>query len=182
MKKLILFFLAGIAFFSCNNQGTNSKEVVKDTTSAAPAAKMNYPYTIDHPDNWDMGNTENTMIALSGLKAYENGNIDDCVKYFGDSVHLEFDGLDTKVTKDTLKSMFTKSRNALKSMNIKMYDWESVISKDKSDEYVTLWYKQIWEDMKGKKDSLAIVDDLKMKNGKIIELDEKSRKYPAKKM
>jgi hypothetical protein len=183
MKKLILFILAGIVISSCNNQGTDAKEVVKDTASAAPAAtKMNYPYTIDHPDNWDMGSTDNTMAALTSLKAYENGNIDECVKHFGDSVNLEFDSFETKVSNDSLKSMFAKSRGALKSMEIKMEDWESVISKDKSAEYVSLWYKEIWEDAKGKKDSLSQMDDLRMKNGKIVGIDQKSRKYPAKKM
>ncbi len=34
-----------------------------------------------------------------------------------------------------------------------MEDWESVISKDKKEEWVTLWYSQKWEDMKGKTDS-----------------------------
>jgi hypothetical protein len=73
--------------------------------------------------------------------------------------------------------MFTKSRNAMKNILIKMYDWESVVSKDKSEEYVTIWYKQIWEDMKGNKDSASLVNDIKMKNGKITELDEYTRRY-----
>ena len=143
---------------------------------------MNYPYTIDHPDNWEIGSTDNTMAALTALKAYENGNVAECVKYFGDSVRLQFDGLDTKVSNDSLKSMFTKSRAALKNMEVKMDDWESVISKDKNTEYVSLWYKELWEDTKGKKDSLVQMDDLRMKNGKIVGIDQKSRKLSAKKM
>jgi hypothetical protein len=183
MKKMFLFFLAGIVISSCNNQATESKELMKDSTSDKPAAvTMNYPYTIDHPDNWEIGSTDNTMAALTALKAYENGNIAECVKYFGDSVRLQFDGLDTKVSNDSLKSMFTKSRAALKTMEVKMDDWESVISKDKNTEYVSLWYKELWEDTKGKKDSLVQMDDLQMKNGKIVSLDQKSRKLPSKKM
>ncbi|HEV8084196.1 MAG TPA: hypothetical protein VGP55_13400 [Chitinophagaceae bacterium] len=143
---------------------------------------MNYPYTIDHPDNWEIGSTDNTMAALTALKAYENGNVAECVKYFGDSVRLQFDGLDTKVSNDSLKSMFTKSRAALKNMEVKMDDWESVISKDKNTEYVSLWYKELWEDTKGKKDSLVQMDDLQMKNGKIVSIDQKSRKLASKKM
>ena len=182
MKKLSLFIVTGIVIFSCNNAGTESKEVAKDTTSVTPAAvKINYPYTIDHPDYWDMGSTDNTMTALTALKAYENGNIDECVKHFGDSVRLAFDGFEAKVSNDSLKSMFSRNRSAVKSMEIKMDDWESVISKDKNEEYVSLWYKEIWEDAKGKKDSLSQMDDLRMKNGKIIAIDQKSRKYPAKK-
>ncbi|MDQ6889125.1 MAG: hypothetical protein M3Z56_02435 [Bacteroidota bacterium] len=57
-----------------------------------------------------------------------------------------------------------------------MQDWESVISKDKSEEWVTIWYRQKWEDMNGRKDSTDVVNDLKLKNGKIMRLDEYTRK------
>lgn len=177
MKKLILFFLAGIAFSSCSDQGTASKDVVKDSTSVEPAAvKMDYPYTIDHPDNWEMGSTANTMVALSALKTFESGNVAESMKYFGDSIHLQFDGLDKTLSADSAKTMFTQWRNNYKTMEVKMGDWESVISKDKKEEWVTLWYTQKWEDMKGKKDSAAFIDDLKIKDGKIVRLDEYTRK------
>lgn len=183
MKKMCLIFTAAIIFYSCNNESATTKEATKDSVSAEPAAvTINYPYTIDHPDSWETGSTDNTMAALNALKAYENGNIDECVKYFGDSIHIQFDNLDTNLSNDSLKAMFAKGRSAIKNMQIKMDDWESVISKDKSMEYVSLWYKEMWEDAKGKKDSLEQMDDLRMKNGKIIGLNEKSRKLPAKKM
>ena len=179
MKNLILIFFAGVFFTSCDNKGTSTNEATKDTSTKAVTStqKMNYPYTIEHPDNWEIGSNENTMNALMALKSFENGNVDETVKYFGDSVNLRFDGMDKKVSNDSLKAMFTKSRNALKNISIKMYDWESVVSKDKDEEYVTIWYKEIWEDAKGNKDSAALVNDLKMKNGKITELDEYTRKY-----
>ena len=177
MKKMRLFFLSAIVFASCNNGGTETKEAMKDSTTVAPAmTTMNYPYTIDHPDNWDIGSSANTMTALSALKGYETGNVAESMKYFGDSIHLQFDGLDKKMSSDSVKAMFTNFRAGMKSMDVKMYDWESVISKDKKEEWVTLWYSQKWEDMKGKKDSLDIIDDLQIKDGKIIRLDEYSRK------
>ena len=180
MKKMCLFFLTGFVFVSCNNKADEPKEAMKDSTSAEPAAViMNYPYTIEHPDYWEMGSTSNTMTALTALKAYEDGNIEKCVKHFGDSVHLQFDGLDTEVTNDSLKAIFIKQRAGIKNLQIKMDDWESVVSKDKNAEYVSLWYKEIWEDAKGKKDSLEQMDDIRMKNGKIIGVNEKSRKYPT---
>lgn len=178
MKKIVLFFLSGIVFISCNNNGSGSSGTPKDSTAVAPAAPavMNYPYTIDHPDNWEMGSSQNTMVALSALKAYEQGNVPESVKYFGDSVHLQFDAYDKTLPADSLKAMFTKMRNELKSMSVKMGDWESVISKDKSEEWVTIWYRQFMEDLKGKKDSMDIIDDMQLKNGKIVRLDEYTRK------
>ncbi|MGH2645977.1 MAG: hypothetical protein ACRDE8_00350 [Ginsengibacter sp.] len=178
-----LLFFAAIVFVSCNNAGTETTDTTKDSTGsskdstmAAPAVAMNYPYTIDHPDNWDMGSTANTMVALSALKAYENGNVAESMKYFGDSIHLQFDNLDKTLPSDSVQAMFTKFRGDMKAMQIKMEDWESVISKDKKEEWVTMWYTQKWEDMKGKKDSADVIDDLKLKDGKIVRLDEYTRK------
>ena len=178
MKKMKLFLLAAILFASCNNAGTETKDSMKDSTAPAPPAPvvMNYPYTVDHPDNWEVGSTANTMIALSALKGYESGDIPEAMKYFADSIHLQFDGLDKTLPADSVQAMFTKFRGAMKSMDVKMSDWESVISKDKTQEWVTMWYRQHWEDMKGKKDSTDIIDDVRIKDGKIVRLDEYTRK------
>jgi len=179
MKKLFLFIMAGIAF-SCNNEATTSTEAVKDsaaaTTAEATPAVINYPYTVEHPDNWEMGSSSNTMAALTSLKAWEDGKIDEAVKYFADSVQLKFDGIDKKLTNDSLKVFFTAARNSYKNVKIKMGDWESVVSKDKKEEWVTVWYRQSWETQKGKKDSVDVINDLQMKNGKIVRLDEYTRK------
>jgi hypothetical protein len=73
--------------------------------------------------------------------------------------------------------------NVIKYSGVKvvMQDWVTVISKDKSEEWVTLWYKQINTLKNGKVDSMNVVDDLKFTNGKIVVLDEKTQKIPAKK-
>ena len=179
MKKLTFFFLAALAC-SCNNMQTPSKEATKDstttTTAAATATPMNYPYTIEHPDNWETGSPANTMTCLSALRAWEDGKLDESLKYFGDSVRVQFDAMDKKMSNDSLKAMLAKFRNNYKTIKVKMYDWESVISKDKSEEWVTLWYAQMWETAKGVKDSADVIDDLQLKNGKIIRLSEYTRK------
>jgi hypothetical protein len=175
MKKLILISFAGLLFASCDNQATETKESPKDSTAPAPVA-MNYPYTIKKPDNWEIGSPQNTMTALTSLKAFEDGNVAESMKDWTDSVHLQFDAMDTTMAKDSALAMFTKVRNGYKSFSAKMDDWESVISKDKTEEWVTLWYRQSWEDMKGKKDSADIIDDMMFKNGKIARLDEYTRK------
>jgi hypothetical protein len=56
------------------------------------------------------------------------------------------------LSNDSLKAMFKKSRALDKSLTIDMYYWESVKNKVTNEEYITIWYKQKWEDMKwGKK-------------------------------
>lgn len=66
-------------------------------------------------------------------------------------------------------------------LKVNMYDYVSVISGDKSEEWVTLWYKQLWKNEKGETDSINVVNDIKLKNGKMIELDEKSSRFMVKK-
>jgi hypothetical protein len=175
LKPLFLLFLGGVLFASCKNAGKSSTETSMDSSSTTTKVqKMDYPYTITHPDYWETGSQQNTMNVLKALKAYENKNIDESLSYFGDSVRIAFDGIDKKVSKDTLKVLFSPDPKILKH-SIKMNDWESVISSDKKDEYVTIWYRQYTETAKGK-DSLDVVNDFKMKDGKIIELTEYQRK------
>ena len=173
MKKLIVCFLS-VSLIACNSGSTDSKTAAKDSAST-PA--MNYAYTIDHPDNWEIGSSANTAITLSALKAWEQGKMDESVKYFADSVKVEFDGLDKKLSNDSLKALFNQASAMYKNVSIDMKDWESVISKDKTQEWVTLWYTQHWETSKGGKDSAAIINDLRIQNGKIIWLAEYTRKF-----
>ena len=176
-QQLLTLIVALSLFASCKNgENTNTAATTGDTTATpAIAPKMNYAYTIDHPDNWEIGSTQNTANVLSSLKAWENNNLDESVKYFADSIHVQFDGLDKKVSRDSLKAMISPSPNT-KAYSVKMQDWESVISKDKKDEYVTLWYREYHENNAGKKDSIDVINDLKMKDGKIIGLNQYTRK------
>jgi hypothetical protein len=100
---------------------------------------------------------------------------------FGDSISIKLDGYAAKLSRDSASKVLSAQRPIYNDLTITMYDYESVISADKKEEYVTLWYKQAWKDEKGKADSMNVVDDCKMKNGKMIELDEKVQRFPAKK-
>lgn len=175
MKSLVMVMGGGFLLASCNNSRSSNPPGTNDTTATtANDQKMNYPYTIEHPDYWDIGSSQNTLDALSALKAWENKNLDGSLKYFADSVRLQFNGIDKMLSNDSLKAMLTPPPGT--DYSIKMQDWESVISKDKKEEYVTLWYREYSKNPKGDKDSVDVIDDLKMKNGKIIGLDEYTRK------
>jgi PBP1b-binding outer membrane lipoprotein LpoB len=177
MKKIFIIFLGAVTLAACNNKSSTASEAKTDSTATtSPTEKVDYPYTIDHPDNWNIGSSANTLTALTALKTYEEGDVEKSVAQFGDSVHLQFDAFDSTLSNDSLKTMFTRLRSNYKSMSVKMSDWESVISKDGKEEWVTMWYKQIWEYKNGSKDSAAIIDDVRLKDGKIIRLDEYTRK------
>jgi hypothetical protein len=179
MKKVIFLLVVIMSVASCKDDATMVKTDSKDSTVSNDYSS--YPYSIKNPDTWETGDKQNTLNVLKSLKAYETGNIDEAVSYFADSVRIRFDEMDAKLSKDSLKAMFKQWRSINKTVMVDMHDWESVKSKAKNEEYVSLWYTQSWEDNNGKKDSVSVMDDLKIENGKIVELDEKTRKFPKKK-
>ncbi|MEO7307092.1 MAG: hypothetical protein ABIR78_11835 [Ferruginibacter sp.] len=185
MKKAFFFAVITIFMISCNNKGettAGTADSTTTTTTTASSEELVYPYSLDEPyRDWQPGDKQHALTVMKSLKAFETGDINGAVAAFGDTVNLRFDYLHVKLSNDSLKKFFTEQRGMYSSMSIKMGDWESVISKDKKSEYVTLWYKQIWTDKKGKTDSLAVIDDARIVNGKIVELDEKIQHFPAKK-
>ncbi len=176
MRTLICAACA-LFLLSC---GDKTKEETT-TTESTDTAKIDYAYTIENPDNWEWGSKENTRIVLQSLKHFENGNIDETVKAFADTVTVKFDNFEATLSRAQLAKMFKDQLKGIKKVTIKMEDFESVKAKKGDAEYVSLWYKQINEDLKGKKNSVSVMDDMKMKNGLIVELDEKTRHYAKKK-
>ena len=181
MKKCMIAF-AILFVMACNNPEA-SKESTAAATAPAVAEKIDYAYLpADHPaDYWDRGDQKNVAIVLKSLKAFENGNVEESLAGFGDSIRYSSDGFDAKISKDSLRTIFKEGWKNMSALKVEMGDFEAVTSKDKKEEYVTMWYKQIMTDKAGKKDSMACVNDLKMENGKIVLLDEKTRKFPVKK-
>lgn len=181
MKKCMIAFAILFAM-ACNNPEA-SKESSTTAAETPAAEKIDYAYLpADHPaDYWDRGDQKNVAIVLKSLKAFENNNVEESMAGFGDSIRFSSDGFDAKISKDSLRAIFKEGWKNMQSLKVEMGDFEAVTSKDKKEEYVTLWYKQIMTDKAGKKDSMACVNDLKIENGKIVLLDEKTRKYPAKK-
>jgi hypothetical protein len=177
---MLLLASMAVVITSCSNQPAAS------TATATPAAdtstvteKIDYAYTPSNhaPDNWDRGDQKNVALVLKSLKAFADGKVDESLQSFADSVYWVSDEGEGKYSKDQIKKMFTDGWSKMSSIKIMMEDYESVVSKDKKDNFVSLWYKQITTTKSGKIDSVYHMDDLKIDNGKIVLLDEKTRKY-----
>jgi hypothetical protein len=182
MKQFILIICLGVAMASCNNAATKESGADSTGNKATTASEVKLPYTLEKPyKNWEIGSTENVAVAMGALKAFVDKDFTALGGLIGDSLEVKFDYFHGNYNRDSAIKMFTKQRDMYTDLTINMYDYESVISADKKDEWVTIWYKQSWKNDKGVADSLAIIDDCKMKGGKMIELDEHIQHYPAKK-
>lgn len=177
MKNFLL--LAAFCWTACNQPAQKPAESM---SASAGGDTLQYAYTMDHPvDYWERGDLKSIATAMSCLKAWETRNVEECLSYFADSVRFSTNGFDSLMTKETLGNMFNEDIKKIASMKVKMDDCESVKSKDGKMEYVSLWYKQYWTTTDGKSDSAVIMDDIRMKDGKIAGIDEKQRSFPVKK-
>ena len=93
---------------------------------------------------------------------------------------FQFDYYQAKLSRDSAMKFFADARNMYNDLVVTMGDYVSVISADKKTEWVTLWYKQNWKDAKGVADSMNVVNDIRMENGKMVQLDEKVSHYQKK--
>lgn len=179
MKRLLL--LSCIAFFaiSCNTDADKSDG---KTAAASSDVKYDYAYTLDEPyKNWQPGDQQHVVTVQKSLKAWEAGDLEACMVPFADSVDIRFDGFRQKFSKDSLKTFLAAGRAGLSSVSIKMHDWESVISSDKKEQWVTLWYDETATDKAGKSETISMVDDVRIVDGKVTVLDQKIQRHPAKK-
>ena len=182
MKQTLLIACLAFALASCNETKDAPKEEPKKE-DAAKASDVALPYKLDKPyKGWQMmENNDNTVAVMTALKSFQDADFTGLASKLGDSVEIRVDGFAGKMSRDSALNFFKEARGAYKNLDIDMYDYESVISADKSEEYVTMWYKQVWTFDNGKKDSISVVNDCKMKGGKMIMLDEKIQHFPAKK-
>jgi len=179
MKKALMICSVALIVWGCTNSTESKDGQAADTTKTGQSKMtdnklLDMAYSLDRPySNWQTGDPQHAANVMKGLKAFENGDINTAIESFGDSIRVGFDYYQAKLSKDSLKASLTQQRAMYGSIKIKMDDWESVISADKKEEWVTLWYHQYQTDKKGNTDSLGVVDDLKIMNGKIVVLDEK---------
>lgn len=185
MKQLL--FICSIAVLAgCKLTGRDDapqNDSAAASTAAATAHPLpDMPYQLSKSyKHWQTGDPQHAVTVMSSLKGFENNNMTQCMAGFADSVKIFFDGWEGNYSRDSLGKMFARQRNLFSGMTVKMQDWESVIAADKSEEWVTLWYKQIMTDAKGKVDSAECINDAMIKNGKIAVLSEAVRHYPGKK-
>lgn len=174
MKNLSLLFIVALFFTACQTKETKSTEsVLADSTS--------YPYTIKKMQSWEMNaDSKNALTAMVLIKTFENLDTAAMGKILADSVSFDLDGYKFKGTKPEFLNQIQSEFAKMSSFKIEMQDMESVVNKDKSEEWVSLWYTQISTTKEGKSDTISLYNDIKIKEGKVVRLSEYVQ-HPMKK-
>ncbi len=181
MKQFMLISCLAFVLASCNEAGNDKKDSEPTKVEGVKIDEPKLPFPLEQPyKNWQIGNTENVVAAMNTMKAYIDKDFSALAAGIGDSLELNFDYLHVKMSRDSAINFFKADRPKYNDLSVTMYDYVSVISADKKSEWVTLWYKQSWKNEKGVPDSMAVTDDIRMENGKMVELDEKTSHFPKK--
>lgn len=174
MKTRSILFSAIFLFASCQNKEAK-------TTDSASADTTKYPYTIKKIQKWEMNSdSKNLTTAMNFIKTFENLDTASMGKVLADSVWITLDGYKFKGTKPEFLKQVQGEFTKMSSFKIEMQDAESVINKDKTEEWVSLWYSQVSTSKDGKTDTVNLFNDIKMKNGKVLGLSEYIQ-HPMKK-
>jgi hypothetical protein len=171
MKYLSLLYL--ILVLSCSNQQEQKIAVLKNDS-------IRFPFAPTYSINWKPGNERNALIVLNALKQIEIGNVRGAFEYYADSIFYNTNRFIYQGKKDSLQSILTLQRSQIDSMVIKPDTWLTTYYPDSNHTWVIVFYRQIWEDKKGKIDSVYNTDNVLMVNGKITELDRTQCFYPVK--
>ena len=172
-----MIFLS-IVFLSCNNE---SKPAEAKTDSTAKKETYDYPFTAKYSLNWQPGDEKNAVMVLNSFKKYIDGDVKGSFDYFADSIEFIADKFHFLGKKDSLMAIMMPMRADAATMSLQPDTWLTAYYPDKGDTWVTIWSTQKWTDKKGKTDSLYLVDDVLIKNGKIAQIDEKQRMFPEPK-
>ena len=175
MKQHLLAILLCIIIFSCN---TPAKTDDAKTDSTATKQALVYPFVPKYSINYQPGDEKNAVIALTAFKKFLDGDVKGCFDSFTDSFEFIADKYHFKGTKDSLLKIMIPMRGEDVSMHADIDTWATLYYPDIKETWVTVWTKETWTDKKGKTDSIYVVDDLLMKDGKIAQIDEKQRMYP----
>lgn len=174
MKKLYLLIAVVIFVAACQTKGT-------ETANSDKADTTKYPYTIKKMQNWKMNSeSSNAKTAMTLIKTFENLDTASMSKIIADSVSVDLDGYQFKGTKAEFLKQIQSEFAKISSFKIEMIDMESVINEDKSEEWVSLWYKQASTTKAGKTDTVNLYNDIKLKAGKVTRLSEYVQ-HPMKK-
>lgn len=165
--------LAAGSLFACNNKTSDTGTVRTD--SSAKNETANLPYLLARTPDWEKGNSDNVAIAMNTLKAFEVNDMNALQQYLADSVEFYVDNLSFRGTKDSLVQLMTTHRRGIDTMWIRMHDYETVKSKDRGEEWVSLWYTETTKPNGKNIDSTMVMDDIKIVNGKVALIDSKIR-------
>lgn len=174
MKLFTLLLFCSLTFFACDSK-SDEKKTSEPVETRNDGKALDLPYKLARIPDWEKGDDNNVPIAMNFLKCYEDKDFVKMRGYLADSVQFIYDNGNFSGTADQMVKFLKNFRDNRSTVKIEMNDYESVRSKNRNQEYVSLWYNEHIVDNNGKADSAFVMDDYRIKDGKISMIDTKFR-------
>jgi len=170
MKKIVFSvftaFSVALIFVAC---GTNSETKVAGSERST-ASSIALPYTANYNSNWtNEVSDSDLLLVLNSYKAWESGDLNALRATMGDSMFVNgANGYKFQGLTDSLMKTWQTIRDSLSSVSISMDAWVKNHSQKDSNNFITVWYKEIDTYKTGKVDSANYSDINQVKDGKIL--------------
>jgi len=169
MRKVLFVFSLAV-FAACNSPKDTKVESMSDKDSTDSANEnISYPYTADYSSNFEMGDSKNALTLLKLYKDWDNKSLDNSRDYFADVDTMFFSsGNMFAGSRDSLFAMAKQERAKMGNVIDSVHAWIPLRSKDKNEDWVLIWTREISTDAKGKRTAREVQETWRFdKNGKI---------------
>jgi len=152
MKKIYL--LAGVAFLAACASNTNKSatEAVKTADSVSPKQEsITYPYMAEYSSDFEIGDPKKALVILELYQNWDKNTLDNSRSSFADNDTMIFaDGAMFAGSRDSLFVVAKKKRAMMGNVVDSVHAWIPLRSKDRKEDWVTVWTREICTDAKGK--------------------------------
>lgn len=170
MRKICLF--TTIAFLTaCTSSADKS---TSETAQAADSMDqkqpaLTYPYTADYSSDFEMGDPKNAQTLLALYKDWDNNTLNNSKSAFADyDTMYSADGNMFAGPRDSFFIMANKVRGQMGTVVDSVHAWVPLRTKDKNEQWVAIWTREISTNPKGVKKSKELHEVWRFnKDGKI---------------
>jgi hypothetical protein len=175
MRKTFLFLIAVVMLAACSNE---KKEETKADDQAKSSVAL--PYTASYSSSFEMGDPKHVATILQGSwKDWEENKLNK-TNWLADTIVAYHSNFMVTQGADSLIARWKRFRNGYTSVIDTIEAAMSVRSKDKNENWVLVWGKEINTNLEGKTDTSYLMETWRInKDGKadmLLQHDRARRK------
>ena len=182
MRKIYLFTTIAFLTACTSNADKSTTEAPKASDSTSEKQpNLTYPYTADYSSDFEIGDAKNAQTLLELYKNWDNNTLDNSKSSFAEIDTMYFsDGSMFAGSRDSLFAVANKMRGQMGSVVDSVHAWVPLRSKDKKEDWVLIWAREISTDSKGKKTARELHEVWRFGNDGKINLVYQYEQQPPK--
>ena len=184
MKKILIVACVAV-IAACNSKNEPAKvQAMNSGPDSTQVDNNNYPYTSDYSHNFEIGSSKNAMTLLQLYKDWDNNTLDNSKNSFAEIDTMIFsDGTMFTGSRDSFFTVAKQMRGQMGTVVDSIHAWVPLRSKDKNEDWVLIWAREISTDAKGKRTTRELQETWRFnKDGKAdlaYQYEQKPPKMPS---